>query len=362
MRYLRRNIKRWLETDFMLRDKINSLTNNPRYSEIVKKYYRKMKDDGQNAIANRYENVLTSLTGLWIDSEKNPSLFKDTKDFEPILQRNPLYRDHFVHSFNVFLLGYYIINKLNECTRQDYFGANKRAVNLTWMLASTFHDVAYPIQQIESWLNDFLKKFLGVNPMFSLKITDVLPMIYTNFMQMLSIYHLNPHQKGIGPISLDSMDWAYYNEVGSKLIEKEHGVLGALMLCHQMAIREGFLDEGGRIPNERTKWDFFFDHLPACHAISLHHLRFAPVKFTRHPFAFLLMLCDEIQDWGRPSLHGRKDVVTLKDIEILNTTPPTIEFKLEASEERRMKLDKLLAEYLHAGERLKISIKRASTR
>ena len=66
------------------------------------------------------------------------------------------------------------------------------------------------------------------------------------------------------------------------------------MICHRMAIREGFL---GEATDSRDRCDFLFNHLPAGHAISVHTLAKPPVSFDKHPFAFMLIICDEIQDW-----------------------------------------------------------------
>jgi hypothetical protein len=164
----------------VLKGLINSLSGQPEYKEIIDRHYARLPEIELGSLEDRYENVLSAISELWVSSDKNPSLFKDTKDFEPILRRKGMpYRDHFIHSFNVFLLGYYIINKLNEShPDRNYFGTREQDWNLTWMLTSTFHDVAYPVQETESWLNDLFEKFLGVNPKFSLSITQIMPPIY----------------------------------------------------------------------------------------------------------------------------------------------------------------------------------------
>jgi len=284
----------------------------------------------------RYENVLSCITELWVDSSKNPSIFKEARDFEPILQRMPYYRDHFIHSFNVFVLGYYVINRLKEIvpgldlTSNDY--------NLSWMLASTFHDVAYPIQEMESWLNELFERFLGVNPYFHYSIMQVIPMVYTDFMRMISRWHKFPIQGPLGGEDLLKLDWTFYNEIASKLVEKDHGVIGALMLTHLLAVKEGFATD--------RKWDFLYNHLPACHAISLHHLPSIPVEFLKHPLAFVLVLCDELQDWGRPSSRKTPDLIELKDISITKMDTLAIQIEIESSANRKKELEEVIARRL----------------
>jgi hypothetical protein len=306
---------------------------------IIDNYFAKLSDVEPGSLEDRYEIVQSAISDLWIESEKNPSLFKCVEDFEPILRRKDLpYRDHFMHSFNVFLLGYYIINKLNEnYPDRNYFGTEDW--NLTWMLTSTFHDVAYPVQETESWLNDLFEKFLGVNPKLSLNVTQIIPPIYTDFMKMLSRHHKFGRKDDIASgDDLERINWLHYDELGAGLVRKDHGVLGALMLCHSMAIRERFLDEPHPL-------DFLKNHLPACHAISLHTLESIPVSFKKHPFAYLLILCDELQDWGRPSNRDERNL-ELKNVIIDRHDVPTLKFEIEASLGGKNELDDIIKKRL----------------
>lgn len=347
MSMIRYNIPRWLESDFMLKDKINSLKNRSRYRDIVMSYFRKMQADGQNASENRYGNVRAGIKKLWEGSEKDPTTLLMLDDFEPILLKKPSYRDHFIHSFNVFLLGYYIINKLNETyPDKNYFTTGESNFNLTWMLTSTFHDVAYPIQETKFWLNNVLEKFLGVNPRFSFNISQIVPMVYVDFMRMISCWHRHPMSMPQGGGDLMSMDWNVYNELSSKLIEKEHGVLGALMLSYHMAFKEGFLTEPDNSNKIRSPWDFLQNHLPACHAIGVHHLESIRVGFSKHPIAYILILCDELQDWGRTSTQSDRNMISLKDVNITETDPPKLQFEIETSADRKRKLDRVLKKRL----------------
>lgn len=344
-------LRRRVPSDLVLKGLINSLPDHLKYKEIIDRFYSRLPDIESGSLEDRYESVQSAISELWVSSDKNPSLFKATKDFEPILRRKDLpYRDHFLHSFNVFLLGYYIINKLHEgYDDKNYFGTREQDWNLTWMLASTFHDVAYPVQETESWLNDLFEKFLGVNPNFSLNIAQIVPSIYIDFMKMLS-RHQRYHRRDDLALADDLLriDWFYYNELGSGLMRKNHGVLGALMLCHRMAIREGFLEQPSPL-------DFLKNHLPACHAISVHALESIPVNFTKHPFAYLLILCAELQDWGRPS-NMDNEVIELKNVAIDGQNIPTIRFTIQASPERRERLNDVVGKRLEKDGLIKIEI------
>lgn len=349
-------LKYLLQYNALLRRKIEPLSRHVRSSLRARRYYdaimeyfsqTRYSDDEEDI----YENVWDAVVDLWVSSDKDPSIFKNAKEFEPILLKSTEpYRDHFIHSFNVFLLGYYIINKLFSSSNFDaiaHFGNRKRA-NLTWMLASTFHDVGYAIQETESWLNRLFEKFFGVNPDFSFGITEVLPVIYVDFMRALSAFH----KTGIMSskpfsASLEVADLTFYDKVGSKLIMKDHGVLSGLMLAHLLAIK----------PSNRTTdmWDFFFDHMPACHAILSHTLESVRIQFYKHPFAFLLILLDEIQDYGRPSNLDTKRLIRLLDLHIKKSRVPEIKFIIEVNREGKEQLE-LLSRRLGTNGKIRVSL------
>lgn len=247
----------------------------------------------------RYILVKDSISELWRDARKNSDFLEYTSAFEPLLQDLGL-RDHFTHSFNVFLLGYYIMNKLEELYPNDYLFCNigniEQNRNLIWMLTSTFHDVAYSLEKADQWLNKFFIQFLGVDPHLSLRMSELLTPVYIDFMHMLSQYHNNPSAPSLN-IDFAKMDWLYYNALCEECARKNHGVLSALMLCYRMALKEGFLNRN--TSGNSSIVNFFHLHLVASHAISLHNIRSIKVRFNEHPFAYLLVLCDELQDWGR---------------------------------------------------------------
>lgn len=154
------------ESDRLLARKIRSLDRtSAKYHPLIREYYDSLLESGAVITeADKYGLVLDRIKRLWVKSDKEPGLFDTVEKFEKVLQRMQDYRDHFIHSFNVFLLGYYIINKL-EIPQSDF---KSNDVNLSWMLAATFHDVGYTIQDMEVWLNQLLEEFLGISPNLSI--------------------------------------------------------------------------------------------------------------------------------------------------------------------------------------------------
>jgi hypothetical protein len=314
------------------------LLSSTRYTGIIERYFDHILSVDLN-MGSQYEEVYNNISELWINSDKNPSIFKTAKDFEPILQKRKEYRDHFIHSFNVFLIGYYIMNKLDDSLFKvdivDINAVNNNTdKNLIWMLTSTFHDIAYPIQEIENWLNTFFCAYFGINLNYRLNISNMLPPIYTDFMKMLSSYNKNSNINSIYNVNYNTIDWSFFDEINSGTMRKDHGIISSLILTHFLAIREKWMDDPTRSKN------FLINHIPACHAICLHNLN-NPISFDKHPFAFLLALCDEIQDWGRPSMDDNRDIFFLNKIIIDNGTIPEIKFFLKISDSRigRLKIN-----------------------
>ena len=346
--------------DFMLKKRNSILNTDTKYLNIIEQYFTKLhKSSGKFYLdideyteiegllevidedlfhtdqrkylsdEEKYKLVLNTISKLWVSSDKNPSIFSNSSEFEPILQNSIQYRDHFLHSFNVYLIGYYIINRINQIN-SDIFNMTGDQLNLTWMLCSTFHDVAYPIQEIESWMNELFSTFFGINLHYHFKINDLLPPIYTDLMKLISMYNKQPFQS-LEANNFQNIDWNLYNTINSDLISrKEHGILGSLILSHLLAIREGF--------SERDENNFLYTHLPACHAICLHHLENFLISFKTHPFAFILILSDELQDWGRPSNRDQTDDFHVVDIHISNQPCPEINIKLNISKSKEEKL------------------------
>jgi len=86
-------------------------------------------------------------------------LLYNALDFEESLKLSPGYREHFIHSYHVFLLGIYLIDSL------DCLSSHKNAKNSyqKWFLASMYHDIGYPIEKIEDISKNYLKKLLSEN-------------------------------------------------------------------------------------------------------------------------------------------------------------------------------------------------------
>jgi len=345
----------WRSSDQLLKRKIESLDKQTldlhaaKYFPIIIRYFKKLSSQTDADSSVKYLHVSRSIDRLLKVSGKESSYLPVMKEFEGMLKEVlPKYRDHFIHSFNVFLLGYYILNRLKLIKSNYDFRSNYP--NLCWMLAATHHDSAYVIEKMEFWQNNLLEKFLGISPGLSTNIAQILPMTYFDFMRAISCWHKQPLGDVPG-FSLNSVDLALLNEMNISLTQRrDHGVLGSLMLLHSLAIKQGFLSREGVYGN------FLYTHIPACHAISIHHLSSVRIEFGKHPLAFLLVLCDELQDWGRPTKHGvSKQSIELKDIQVTDSPTPTIGVIISAPRRKEQGLVKALGR-LHTGDSIRLTI------
>lgn len=291
---------------------INKLINISKIS-----YAREIKDFVKNAESTTQDLdylISSTLRKLWIEKyEKEEAfrLFKLHEEFEPILFKDPQYRNHFIHQFQVFLAGIPIIEEYYD---EIYQSLSKLTdtniqVDFSWLLAATFHDIGYPIQRFDFWSNAFFKDFLDVSNMgASIDFSKIL--LVRNFQEYLdkltSFYsHIN---------NLSDKRWLYTNShmidnrirafFTEELIERRnHGVISTLALMDRI--------EFGRYARRRgVKYkDTIFSSsvMPAVLAILLHHKSIyqneiiKKIHFKKNSLAFLLIYCDTIQEWGRPT-------------------------------------------------------------
>ena len=114
-----------------------------------------------------YDIVILALEDLWVNKYQKEEAYRRFgifQNFEKILFKDPRYRDHFIHQFQVFLAGIPIIEKYYDNIESVYSEkfSNNSEINiaLSWLLAATFHDVGYLVQKFETGLKTFFQEFL----------------------------------------------------------------------------------------------------------------------------------------------------------------------------------------------------------
>lgn len=225
-----------------------------------------------------------------------------------------IYRDHYLHQFQVFLLGLSIIDCLYDQFKEKY-----KYPELSWLICSSFHDIAYPVQQYDEWSTRFFKEVFNIstNPSeLDLKSNFVNEgLLYCTTYIINSLYCCHLCQ----PLTDNWLDEEheivkyFFNAVTK---EKNHGILSSISLLKMIQ------SEGNR-ESLTSKFGNFTDCLkdifvPGALAIALHEdniwkglikindtdekpKSMKSLKFECDPLSFLMVFCDNVQDWGRPS-------------------------------------------------------------
>ena len=223
------------------------------------------------------------------------NVFRRFQRHEGILYTLPYYRDHFIHMFHVFYLGYLILNwwwikKVPFLEHRDE--GKKSAILKSWFISSIQHDIAYPIEMAGAWVPRFPKDALDLDieirgifdwgPILSAgESVSHIEEITQKFLEPFkSIAHADEiHRKGI----------AFKRWFIKQLLEgHDHGALGSLSLLNLGWPKRDLDCAYGAALNVvlHNYWknqDEILGQLP----------------ISSYPLAFLLTYCDSAQEWGR---------------------------------------------------------------
>lgn len=291
-------------------------------------------------VDTRIESVISKfISKLWHDYDyEEDGLCKVLDKFEffnaSILSDIPYYRDHYIHQFTVYLIGLSIINSLSEELNNIFIesypfalpdkGKKGKEVNLKyiermWLFTALFHDVAYPLETVNEWLNKVFQNFLRGpvdSPYLPVKLESLLfAPDYIDRIDQLAKYHIDNYD------NLKRMDMRRIiinTLLGNKKDGRlDHGIMGALLLlsCDKLKVDE---------------------LLPCASAIALHNRLYydqnvIPVSFEKHPLAFLLIYCDILHEWGRgyPEDNGNNVNTKLTNFTLRSTWQDVKEMGIE---------------------------------
>lgn len=251
-------------------------------------------------------------------------------------------RDHYIHSVNVFILGVCIYARnahyrsayenatINEDTSADNFPNTREEFFFRWGLAALFHDVGYPVEiigrQIESFLT-FATDADHDDKRGSIKAH----LEFDNFRRLNSIAEVMPKCEFIREFYEQNESSVYIDLLQplDLLAQKIHIALGIPLediknkldtFTADMA-RFGFIDHGFYSAIIVLKWygyliqitggnplRFYTAIVDSAGAILLHNyyrnvlqkqFGCGPLDAQAYPVAYLLMFCDEMQEWNR---------------------------------------------------------------
>lgn len=231
------------------------------------------------------------IRSLNVDPKSFGRLYEKAAELEKfIYMTNSRYRDHLSHSVRVAVLGHYLLKEAPVLTSTglnlgEYFCQHKsfgmKDLLKSWWIASLFHDICYPIANLYTSIKALIEQ---INDAFSpLAVIPRPPLFDFN----VEAKESNDAVDILTQIMKSSLNTDAYREfetardVTLSSEELDHGISGALFL---LMLTHGKHDEA---------------LCEAAKAIALHTLKAIEVVLEEEPVAGLLILCDEIQEWGR---------------------------------------------------------------
>lgn len=227
-------------------------------------------------------------------------------------------RDHYVHSVNVFLLGIQIwqsspgfrdaAERFLDKQQTLHFSGVQEEFFFRWGMAALFHDIGYPVEITNSQLHKFIRTVLGDGE------RDAGP--YIGYQDEACLTTLPVRKQPLDFVSMLSRHIAETLHVPEGLLEQtlsgfigdmqqgghvDHGYYSALALLQHYGFMAEEASVTGRIYEESI--------LDSASAILLHNyykhvlqkppFSLPPLAASLHPLAYLLILCDELQEWNR---------------------------------------------------------------
>ena len=266
-------------------------------------------------------------------------------------------RDHFIHSVNVFILGLavYAQNQSYRTIFQNYILKNKHYKKYyridgnfsheeflyRWGVAALFHDIGYPFEIIGKQLDKLIED--GIKNISHNYDNVKMGLDFRDFDEFNVIAKLDPfdyadqyRERYSDSKVLDlfkptdimahklKLDFGFDNEVYKKLIKHLNGF--PRFMTERDFVDHGFfsailvLNSYGKLIQKYAKKDkdfFFYPIVDSATAILLHNyysnalqkppFNFGKLRPKQSPISYLLILCDELQEWNRQP-YGVLDV------------------------------------------------------
>lgn len=232
-------------------------------------------------------------------------------DMEPKTQElQPRVRDHVVHALNTFILGVYILKKVDfPEPRRERFG-----YSFMWKLCGPTHDLGYPIEIAHNIKRDFVDNMNDIlndlhSPSPRVK-TELFPLNLDKLCEDLDANVIIQNRLDDWDLGINIDDFYGWLKEKNKT---DHGVVGAL--AQLKVINALYYDVNHNresrcvLSNDLSfnQENFDKDIVNSCSALFIHNIDIDydgfsnKISFDTAPLAFLLFLCDTFQEYDRYS-------------------------------------------------------------
>lgn len=340
-----KHIKKYISSFFDNLTIYEDISNSKKYKEeilcSIMEFLRTKTTDSAHKV---YE---TFFVAYWIgiQNEKNPflELPQIMNRFEEkagcLLEKQ---RDHYVHTIFVFLLGLAIYEKndnfkknfneyaLNKKNYPDSYVTKNEEFFYRWGIASLFHDIAYPLEITLKQANKYLD-FIWNYPEEITRKSQI-KMELSDFEDFITLPTLKPNARFEEEFfkTYPKAEYKFYDDAISILSQSISSnfnlnineIETSLVDFIENMKEKSFIDHGfyGAIIMLRwyyhlvktTNWNpayFYFPVVDSASAIFLHNyykhglmnglFDLKCMKVKSHPIAYLLILCDGLQEWNR---------------------------------------------------------------
>jgi len=280
------------------------------------------------------------------------------------------YKDHFIHMFNTYIFGALVLSaivKREDCEEvlKDIFKVVKenptdfpftlpqkpytarRRLLFIWTLMAAVHDLAVPLKHLGSILTTLDQYFVH----FGLTMRQAKPdynystgsaiNYYIDLMARLFAAGIELDTDNQGNctghyrLALDP-EPVFALEMRKALENQDHGILGAV--CLFRSVEDSFLARKApriRSPIGYVKTVLEQDVARSALGVALHSVknsgvsRLFPISFKKFPLAFLLILCDELQEFFRTEYFA--EPYGFREAQVIREWPmPTVELEGES--------------------------------
>ncbi|MFX1244805.1 MAG: hypothetical protein ACFE8F_07545 [Promethearchaeota archaeon] len=280
---------------------------------------------GQRIASRLFSQDLKSLTNALyvvakergITNESVLYLIKMLPEFEVLMYYmnvRKFYRDHTAHSLRVAVLGDFLLTREGssgglESFIQDHLGVTKAEARTAWWFSGLLHDIGTPLEKLATSVNwSLVNEILRCYPNMGIEVSPLrlhigssalgnqayLPILLKGLpkdWQALiksGFGTTDPHPK-VAVYPAGDPTKRLYQPQKPKM---DHGVVAGLTLLHSIGSPERVEKEQ---PEDRPL-------IEAARAIAMHNYarHVKEIPFDDYPLLFLLVLADELQEWGRP--------------------------------------------------------------
>lgn len=294
--------------------------------------------------------------------EKLNAYFVQFRDFEKILYgAERYYHEHTLHVFRVWMLGALLLDDLFQDEKPPYIKffndmAEKmgeqvgslipiQEIQAMWCIIALSHDLGYPLQKVDNineqtrtmlrqyakvnlqdlnfdvpqqhqFINDFILKFISSTTMLKPELMKKKP----KNKQELKTEVIQRKE----PVFRTHVQSKYYLKYSKSLEDFQHGIFSAILLMRSLTyfLESDFdMDDLKPLNYDDAKQCAIRREILraiACHTCEeIYHIR-------PDTLGFLLIICDELQSWGRP---------TFEDMQIGGRPQPSAKLNKFSSQE-----------------------------